>query len=177
MSKICPKCNMVLKEENGNICPNCGYDFALNIKDANENFSENNTKLGFFSAISICYKKCFVFSGRARCSEFWWFFLYFVIMNNLFRFIYGYIVSNSNVNESVAIVFGILILFFVLLIPFLSVQCRRLHDIGLSRYWLFLHLFPLFGSLILFGLCSRESEKGNNKYGPNPKNNRRQLND
>ena len=40
--------------------------------------------LNFFEAIKVCFSKYATFSGRARRSEFWWFYLLGVILNMAF---------------------------------------------------------------------------------------------
>jgi len=57
----------------------------------------------------------------------------------------------------------------VILIPKLAVLVRRLHDTGKSG-WLTVMLFiPLLGQLYLISVLIRNSTKGPNEYGPNPK--------
>ena len=58
----------------------------------------------------------------------------------------------------------------VLLIPTLSVTCRRLHDIGKSGWWFFIQLIPFIGFIWLFILLLTYSNSETNIYGPNPKN-------
>lgn len=46
---------------------------------------------------------------------------------------------------------------------------KRLHDIGLSGYWLWLIIIPVFGPLILFVLLGfYRGSRNQNKFGPNP---------
>ena len=49
------------------------------------------------------------------------------------------------------------------IIPYISAGVRRLHDTGRSGWWI---LFPIM-NIVFF--CF-DSEQGDNKYGPNPKN-------
>lgn len=54
-------------------------------------------------------------------------------------------------------------------IPSLAVVVRRLHDIGKSG-WMYLIIFiPLIGAIWILVLLLKDSELGDNKYGPNPK--------
>ncbi len=54
-------------------------------------------------------------------------------------------------------------------IPSLAVVVRRLHDVGKSG-WMYLILFiPIIGAIWIFVLLLKDSEVGDNKYGPNPK--------
>ena len=57
----------------------------------------------------------------------------------------------------------------LILIPSLAVTVRRLHDVGKSGWMLLIGLIPLVGAIWLLILLLRDSEAGENKYGPNPK--------
>jgi uncharacterized membrane protein YhaH (DUF805 family) len=54
-------------------------------------------------------------------------------------------------------------------VPSLSSQVRRLHDSGLSGWNLLWAGVPYIGGIIMLILTLRDSEKGSNKWGPNPK--------
>jgi len=85
------------------------------------------------------------FSGRASRAEFWWFFLFTIIIYTILMFVAGAIgagmasanpvsaVMTGTVGVSTAIV-GIL--WLALFIPTLAVQMRRLHDTNRSGWWL-----------------------------------------
>ncbi len=99
-------------------------------------------------------------NGRARRKEYWLFVF--------FNFMVG---TALNIIE--AEIFGTpyLFLFYTLytIIPLVCVSIRRLHDTGKSGFWFLLTLIPVIGTLtyIIFLLCN--SQPGDNKYGPNPK--------
>ena len=58
---------------------------------------------------------------------------------------------------------------FVLGLPTLSMQCKRLHDIGKSEWWLLLSLIPYLGSLVLlYWLLIKKGDACPNRYGPVP---------
>lgn len=47
---------------------------------------------------------------------------------------------------------------------------KRLHDVGMSGYWLWLILIPVLGPLVLFLILGfKRGVKKENKFGPNPK--------
>ena len=56
-----------------------------------------------------------------------------------------------------------------LLLPTLAVMVRRLHDTGRSGSWLLIGLIPLAGLVVLIVFWARDSQPGDNQYGPNPK--------
>jgi uncharacterized membrane protein YhaH (DUF805 family) len=62
------------------------------------------------------------------------------------------------------IVYGL----FVFL-PSLAVSVRRMHDVGKSGWMLFINLIPILGWIYYIVLLCRDSEPGDNQYGPNPK--------
>ena len=98
--------------------------------------------MGFFEAVKTCLKKSFVFKGRARRSEFWWW--------TLFSTVFGFIVSlpaeeisEDNVLLMVLYTLGLLALCVYLGIANFAVATRRLHDIGRSGWW--------YGATLIFG--------------------------
>jgi len=54
------------------------------------------------------------------------------------------------------------------MIPNLAKLVRRLHDTNHSGWWLFISIVP-FGGIFLLVLTVRESDPGENRFGPNPK--------
>ena len=55
------------------------------------------------------------------------------------------------------------------MIPYLAVAIRRLHDTGRSGWWLFITLIPILGSLAFIYFLASDSDPEDNKYGANPK--------
>jgi uncharacterized membrane protein YhaH (DUF805 family) len=104
-------------------------------------------------AIKSVFSKYVSFGGRARRSEFWWFFL-------LVSLVYVAVV----LTELHPVVLVALVL---CLIPYLAVAVRRLHDTGRSGWWLLLNLVPLLGLLLIVWWCQDSDE--DNQYGPYPK--------
>lgn len=54
-----------------------------------------------------------------------------------------------------------------MIIPFITVTVRRLHDVGRSGWWWWLHFIPLIGTIVLIIFLVGESQ-GPNQYGPGP---------
>ena len=54
-------------------------------------------------------------------------------------------------------------------LPGLAVSVRRLHDIGKSGWWLLIALIPIVGAIMLIIWDVREGERGDNRFGPDPK--------
>jgi uncharacterized membrane protein YhaH (DUF805 family) len=67
--------------------------------------------------------------------------------------------------------YGVFYFLYILaiFIPALAVSVRRLHDIGKSGWMYLIIIIPLIGSIWLLVLAVTDSNSGENKYGPNPK--------
>jgi uncharacterized membrane protein YhaH (DUF805 family) len=103
--------------------------------------------MNFGQAISTCFSKYVTFTGRASRPEFWWFFLFQIIV-----LIVTGMISN--------ILYGIAAL--AMLLPGIAVGVRRLHDIGKTGWLLLIGLIPVVGLLLLYW-CVQPSE-GPNQY-------------
>jgi len=55
------------------------------------------------------------------------------------------------------------------LIPSIAVSVRRLHDINRRGWWLLIGLIPIIGAIILLIFAAKDSQPGENQYGPNPR--------
>ncbi len=105
-------------------------------------------------------KKYAVFSGRARRTEYWMFFLF----NLLIAFVLGAIEGIFKGSGLLGTLYSLAVF-----IPSLAVGARRLHDTNRSGWWLLISLIPLIGVIILIVFLVQDSQPGENKYGPNPK--------
>ncbi len=86
-------------------------------------------------AIKVCFQKYLDFNGKAKRPEFWWFFL-FVVVVNLF------------VNTFLPMIGWLLTL--ALLLPSLAVGARRLHDTGKSGWWQLIGLTGIGFIVLIF---------------------------
>ena len=119
-------------------------------------------------------KKYATFSGRARRSEYWYFALFNFIAAILISFVdraLGTSIDFESANGAVVMQFGWIYIVYNLfvLIPSLAVLVRRLHDVGKSGAFFFVAFIPLIGFIWLLVLLFKDSDPGDNKYGPNPK--------
>jgi uncharacterized membrane protein YhaH (DUF805 family) len=101
-----------------------------------------------------CFQQYADFSGRARRTEYWMFWLFSLVAG----FVCGLI------SEWLSIVLSLAIF-----IPSLAVGVRRLHDVGKSGWMLLIGLIPIIGTIWLLILLVSDSQPGVNKWGANPK--------
>ena len=113
--------------------------------------------MGFTEAISSAFRQYVNFSGRARRSEFWYFYLFNVIMSVIINIL-------TFVVPAFAIVGGIYSL--AVMLPSLALAWRRMHDIGRSGAWNLISLVPLVGWILVLVWYCKDSEYAENKYGP-----------
>ncbi len=119
----------------------------------------------FMESIQTVFQKYAVFEGRARRSEYWWFYLAYAIVNGVLSGI-GNAFSGSGFGTAVTVISGIIGL--ACLVPTIAVTTRRLHDTGKSGWWQLLYL-TCIGSIVILIFCAMDSQPGDNQYGSNPK--------
>jgi len=111
-------------------------------------------------------KKFGDWSGRARRSEYWGFFLVNLVISFVLTVIDAAFLG-MKYGESIGILSTLYSL--AVLLPSLGVFVRRLHDTGRSGWWWFLIFIPLVGALVILLFLVTDGQPGDNKYGPNPK--------
>lgn len=173
-------------------------------------------------AIRSCFNKYATFSGRARRSEYWYFYLFLTLAGWAIGIIamvilifqavsgsFGDIENSDNVLETALRIYTSpgMCIFYIwslgTLLPQYAVLVRRLHDVGKSGWFYLFYLITIvilyltgigligygigceswsttgIGALMLLAilglsiyllvlLCT-DSQRGPNKYGPNPK--------
>jgi uncharacterized membrane protein YhaH (DUF805 family) len=115
----------------------------------------------FMESVKTCLNKYADFNGRASLSEFWWFYL-FVILAAVVAGIVGGILSGILGETIGLLLMGIIVL--GLLVPFIAVSTRRLHDTGKSGWWQLISLIPLAGLVLLYFFI-QSSQQGDNQFG------------
>ncbi|SLN29185.1 Inner membrane protein YhaH [Roseovarius albus] len=105
--------------------------------------------MGPIEAITTCFRKYVTFSGRASRAEFWWFALFFILvdygLSQLDKALFTYPVidlpyitmSGANMTFTLSLGSGFFspIWSFLILLPFLAVGWRRMQDAGRPGYW------------------------------------------
>lgn len=110
--------------------------------------------------------------GRCQRSEYWWGLLLYYFGLSFFMMAFSLLIFSvddpydmTDTGAMLGLGF-VLSVFFVLLIPMLSQQIRRLHDIGVSGWWVLIGFFiPYIGGFILFIMSMLPSQPHPNKYG------------
>ncbi len=121
-------------------------------------------------AVKICFNKYVDFSGRARRSEYW----YFVLFNLIVSFVLSLAANMTgggpygdggfNLFQAAASLYSL-----AALLPGIAVSVRRLHDIGKSGWYYLIYFIPVVGVILLLVWMCRDSDYGDNAYGPSPK--------
>ena len=131
-------------------------------------------------AVKVCFKKYFNFKDRASRSEYWYFALFGLIV---------YAIGLGLIYISYKLFWLLVVISIALIIPFIAVTARRLHDINKSGWFQLLAVpagileevfhaqkgltifFMIVGwgcALYLFVLYIQESDKKSNRFGENP---------
>ncbi len=119
-------------------------------------------QLTFGEAVSRALKENYCnFEGRASRSEYWWFYLFTVIISGATQ-----VISSVAFGDEYNILGSVIGLAFLL--PSLGLQVRRLHDIGKSGWFILLHLLCCIGTIILIVWYCKESDNFPNEYGNVP---------
>lgn len=127
--------------------------------------------MGFGQSITTCFSKYATFAGRASRSEFWWWVLFVGILWFTGAVLDGligttYRVPLGSADATVGIIHTILVL--VVLLPYISVAVRRLHDTDKSGWWWWLNILCFIGLIVLIVFYLMDSGP-DNRYGANPK--------
>ena len=126
--------------------------------------------MGFADAVqNVLMNNYTNFEGRASRSEYWWFALFNLIVN-IVTF-----VIDSTLGTMITYDMGYVgfIALLALLLPFLSVSVRRLHDLGKSGWWLLIAIIPIvnfMGIFVIIVFTLMEGEEQPNQYGEVPTN-------
>ncbi|WP_051277102.1 DUF805 domain-containing protein [Marmoricola sp. URHB0036] len=99
----------------------------------------------FTQAVRSALGNYATFSGRARRSEYWWFYLFTILVSlatsgvdSVLRYAFDNEVGVVNTIASLA-----------LLLPSLAVTARRLHDTGRTGWWMVLPVVPVLATVVV----------------------------
>ena len=116
-------------------------------------------------AYQLFFQNLFNFNGRTRRSDYW----RVVIINSLVAgFVAGIFAGIFGEESATASTISGLINIAVWVLE-LGIVVRRLHDTGKEWTYLLFSLIPLVGWIIVFVALVKDSDPGDNQFGPNPK--------
>lgn len=101
--------------------------------------------MNFIQAVQSALGSYATFSGRSRRSEYWWFYLFTVIVS----------IVSAGIDALLNMVFdngfGVvgLVAGLALLLPTWAVTVRRLHDTGRTGWWVLLPLVPTLALVVM----------------------------
>lgn len=104
--------------------------------------------MNFIDSVTNCFSNFANFKGRATPSEFWWFFLFQMLL----AIVLG-LFSSTLANLTL----------LVLMIPNLAVGARRLHDTNMSGWWQLIAISGI-GAVILLFLFARPTNENALSY-------------
>ena len=127
--------------------------------------------MNIVQATTTCMKKYITFSGRAKRSEYWWFYLFATLVGIAYGFVVQGLFSEMMIQAAMdgsMSTFHFIIInnltWLVFIIPVLAAGSRRLHDIGKSGWWQLLFLTIIGGILLIVWFATGTKEEGD-KYG------------
>ena len=139
--------------------------------------------MSFGEAIRSGFSNFVLFRGRATRSEFWWFYLFAVLVSvalNIIDTVLGWrigastqdIVIGDQVVPLVNYGYGVLATIWglVVLLPLLGLMIRRLHDTDRTGWWLLIGILLsclcFVGTILLIVFWALPGTAGDNRYGP-----------
>jgi len=123
--------------------------------------------MGFSEAVSTCLRKFVDFTGRAPRSEYWWFYL-FVVLVVVGMLLLDTALLGHDPDDPGSLPVLTLLAGAAFFLPILSAGVRRLHDSNRSGWWLLIALIPIVGGLIQIVLLALPGTPGPNRFGENP---------
>jgi len=94
-------------------------------------------------AVKVCFSKYADFSGRASRAEYWWFFLFILLVS----------AATSLFSNTLSGLFSL-----ATLVPSIAAAARRLHDTNRSGWWQLIVLVPVVGLVVLIVFLAQEGK-------------------
>lgn len=117
----------------------------------------------FVEAVQYGYQNYAKFKGRASRSEYWFWFLHYVLAYIVLSIVS--VIPSLLIDGMPTLPFAGLF-FFGIFIPNIARTTRRLHDINKPGSMMLLSLIPIVGSILLIVWLSKKGDIGANTYGP-----------
>lgn len=121
--------------------------------------------MSFIQSVKRCFINCTNFKGRASRADYWFFYLFDIIVFNVFSVIQA---SYGSGGVGLELLNSLLIMLAIVTgITYLAVGVRRLHDVDRSGWWLLL-AFTVIGIILLFYWQIKAGDKEANRFGERP---------
>ena len=119
--------------------------------------------MNLYDSIISCFKRYVDFKGRSSRSEFWYFVLFITVVGLTFDYFDARILGVPYLDYDG---YGVLGSIFTLItvIPGLSVNIRRLHDINRTGWWVLLS-FTVIGLIPLIYWACLKGDEAQNRFG------------
>lgn len=91
------------------------------------------------------------FSGRSPRAEYWWFYLAYILLSVVLNIV-------ANISATLGMILGLASL--VLLVPWIAVAVRRLHDIDRTGWWLLAPVVPYVIGFAMLGTAFFTNPEG-----------------
>lgn len=99
--------------------------------------------MNFQESVKLCLTKYADFGGRAGRSEYWWFFLFIILVS----------LGLSMFSNALSGLFSL-----ATLLPSIAAATRRLHDTNRSGWWQLIVLVPVIGLIVLIVFLAQEGK-------------------
>jgi uncharacterized membrane protein YhaH (DUF805 family) len=119
------------------------------------------SSMGFGQAVATCFRKYAVFSGRASRSEYWYFVLFQILV-----FIVLLMVDSLVLRTQVSVLS--MLAWLLMILPWLAVLVRRLHDTDKRGWFVLIWIVPLVGPIIVIVFLCQRGTDGPNRFGMGP---------
>lgn len=122
--------------------------------------------MGFAEAVKVGISKFFSPYGRSSRSEFWWWYIFTLIITCFFGIWGGFVSGRQVENWTLGVIMDVI--GFVFGVSMWCAEIRRLHDTGRSGWntcWAFI---PLVGWIYVLYLLCQPTQPGANRYGDQP---------
>jgi uncharacterized membrane protein YhaH (DUF805 family) len=135
----CPACGKDNLEDS-QFCGICGVPLIASTASGIGTAASEVSKVSFPQAVKLGFKNYFKFSGRATRAEYWWWFLFTVLIGYGLDVIDNFTGSMGYAGPSLL---GVLFKLSTI-VPSFALGVRRLHDINRTGWWLLVWgFFPM----------------------------------
>tara|TARA_B110000003_G_scaffold1542_1_gene1609 strand:- start:165 stop:533 length:369 start_codon:yes stop_codon:yes gene_type:complete len=119
--------------------------------------------MSFTQAAKSFFSKYADFSSRSSRSEYWYAYLFILLVSAGLAFVEGLLFLFPESEDSILV----LIFQVGIIIPSVAIVVRRLHDTNRSGWW-YLIVFTIIGIIPIFYWLCKAGDDGENNYGSNP---------